>query len=102
MRLEHYDQEKLKREILDLLGKHLDLARHKVFFFDSRMSGGGDEHSDIDVGIEGPGPIPGEIMSDIQEELENLSILYKVEVVDFRRTEKHFEIIAKQRIESIS
>jgi len=102
MRLEHYDQEKLKQEILILLGEHLDLARHKVFFFGSRVAGGGDEHSDIDVGIEGPESLSLDVMLDIQEALENLSTLYKVEVVDFYRAGERFETNAKQHIELIN
>ena len=102
MRLEHYDQVKLKREILNLLSKHLDLDRYKVFFFGSRVNGGGDERSDIDVGIEGSEPVPWNAMVDIKEELEDLSTLYKVEVVDFYRTGERFEMVAKQHIESIN
>lgn len=102
MRLEYYDQEKLKREILNLLGKHLDLDQYEVFFFGSRVSGGGDERSDIDVGIEGPEPVLGNVMLDIKEELENLSTLYKVEVIDFFRAGKNFELVAKQHVELIN
>ena len=102
MRLEHYDQRKLKREILDLLGKHLDLDRYKVFFFGSRVGSGGDERSDIDVGIEGPEPVPGDIMLDIQEALENLPTLYKIELVDFYCPGERFEMVAKQHVELIN
>ncbi len=102
MRLEHYNQEKLKREILDLLGKHLDLGRYKVFFFGSRVSGSGDERSDVDVGIEGPEPIPRDIMLDIQDALEDLSTLYKIEVVDFYRVGERFEMMAKRHMELIN
>ena len=102
MRLEHYDQEKLKREILNLLGKHLDLSRYKVFFFGSRVSGGGDDRADIDVGIEGLEPVPWSAMLDIKEELEDFSTLYKIEVIDFFRAGKNFELIAKQQVELIN
>jgi|SRR3989338_2741574 len=102
MRLEHYDQRKLKREVLDLLGKHLDLDRYKVFFFGSRVNGGGDERSDIDVGIEGREPVPGNIMLDIQAALEGLSTLYKVEAVDFSRAGERFEMMAKRKVELIN
>ena len=102
MRLEYYDQKKLKREILDLLGRHLDLSQYRIFFFGSRVSGGGDERSDIDVGIEGHGPVPRDIMLDIQEALENLSTLYKIELVDFCRAGERFEMVAKQHVESIN
>lgn len=102
MRLEHYDQEKLKREILELLGKHLDLGRYKVFFFGSRVAGGGDERSDIDIGIEGSEPAPLGAMSEINEALENFPTLYKIEAVDFYRAGERFGMIAKQHVESIN
>ncbi len=90
MRLEHYPVEKLKKEILAILAKHLDLSRYRVFFFGSRVAGKGTERSDIDVGIEGPEPIPAAAMLDIQEEIENLPTLYKVEIVDFHRVPPKF------------
>ena len=102
MRLEHYNQEKLKGEILGLIGRHLDLTDYKLFFFGSRTADKGDERSDIDVGIEGREPVPIGVMFDIQDELERLPTLYKVDVVDFHKTSKRFAQLAKQHIELIN
>ncbi len=102
MRLERYDAEKLKKEMLQILGKHLDLSKYRVFFFGSRVSGGGDERSDIDVGIEGLDPIPATAMFAIQEEIENIPTLYKIEIVDFRSVDERFREVALQHIESIN
>ena len=102
MRLEHYPAEKLKREILAIIGRHLDLRHYRVFFFGSRVAGTADERSDIDVGIEGLGPVPTEAWLDIQEEIENLPSLYKVEIVDFRRTADVFRAVALQHTEDVS
>ena len=102
MKIEHYSLDKLKTEILEVLGEHLDLTRYRVFFFGSRVDGTADEHSDVDVGIEGPGPVPTEVWLDVQEEIENLPILHKVEIVDFRRTADVFREVALQHIETIS
>jgi len=49
MRLEHYPIEKLKKEILEIIGKHLDLNKYKIFFFGSRVTGKGNDRSDIDI-----------------------------------------------------
>ena len=38
MRLEYYPLEKLKQEILVILGKHLDISPYQVFFL--RVAGG--------------------------------------------------------------
>jgi len=102
MRLEHYPLEKLKKEILEIVEKHLDLGRYRVFFFGSRVSGKGTERSDIDIGIEGPGPVPAEAMFAIEEEIERIPTLYKIEVVDFRTVAQKFREVALQRVEQIS
>lgn len=102
MRLEHYPVKKLKKEILGILEKHLDLKKFKVFFFGSRVAGKGTDHSDIDIGIEGPEPVPYEFMAQIQEELENLPTLYKIEVVDFHEVSAKFKKVALQQIELLN
>lgn len=101
MRLKHYPIEKLKKEILDIIGKHLDLSQYRVFFFGSRVSGGGNERSDIDIGIEGPRPVPAAAMSEIKEEIENLPTLYKIDIVDFKEVSPEFRQVALQYRESI-
>jgi len=99
MRIEHYPVQKLKTEILDIIGKRLDISKYKVFFFGSRVTGGGNERSDIDIGIEGSEPVPLKIMFEIEEEIEKLPVLYKIEIVDFRKTSPKFQDVAKKHIE---
>ena len=101
MKLEHTSVQKLKAEILEILGKHLDLSRHKVFFFGSRVSGRANASSDIDIGIEGPNPISHKVLSNIEDEINALPILYKIEIVDFKRVSHEFREVALQRIESL-
>ena len=102
MKLEFYPQEKLKKEIRGIVGKYLNLGEYKVFFFGSRVLGKGSERSDIDVGIEGPKEIPSPIFLEIQEEIENLPILYKIDVVDFKRVSLEFKKIALQSTEVVN
>ncbi len=102
MRLEHYPIDKLKKELLEIIGKHLDLSKYKVFFFGSRITGKGDDRSDIDVGIEGPDPIPGSTLSLITEEVENIRTLYTIEIVDFKKVSDDFYNVAKQNIKMIN
>ena len=101
MRLEYYRPDKLKREILEILGKYLDLSKYKVFFFGSRVSGSGDSRSDIDIGIEGS-EIPAYTKLEIEEELENLPILYKIDFVDFNNVSDKFKKVAKEHIEYLN
>ena len=102
MRLEHWPQEKLEQELKTIIGKYLDLSKYKLFFFGSRVTGKGDERSDIDVGIEGPKPVPYRIISQIQEDLEEKPILYSIDIVDFTGASEKFRHIGKQSTEYLS
>ena len=101
MRLEHYPPDKLKKEIRDIMGKYLDLNKYKIFFFGSRVSGGGGERSDIDIGIEGPGEVPLEIIGRMKSDAANLPTLYKIDIIDFTSADASFRDVAKQHIEII-
>jgi len=102
MKLEFYPEEKLKREVLNIAGKYLDLNKYRVFFFGSRITNKGTERSDIDIGIEGPEPLPSGTLSSIEEEIENLPILHKIEIVDFKKVSPDFYEVATQNIEIIN
>ncbi len=102
MRLEHESEKKVKKEVLHIIGKYLDLNVYKVFIFGSRVKDRGDEYSDIDVGIEGPKSIPAATMTYIEEDIENTPFLYKIEVVDFKRVAPDFYNVAKKYIEFIN
>ncbi|PIP32068.1 hypothetical protein COX24_00125 [bacterium (Candidatus Gribaldobacteria) CG23_combo_of_CG06-09_8_20_14_all_37_87_8] len=103
MRLEYYPVEKLKKEILNIVGKHLDLSKYKVFFFGSRVTGKGDDRSDVDVGIEGKEPVPTTAMGAIQEALFNdIETLYKIDLVDFSEVDEKFKQVAKEKVEYLN
>lgn len=102
MKLEYYSEEKLKKNILEIIGKRLDLKKYKVFFFGSRVRGDNFERSDIDVGIEGPEKIEPNIKLDIIEEIEKIPTLYKFDIIDFKEIGDNFITIAKQNIEILN
>lgn len=66
------------------------------------MIGRGTDRSDIDVGIEGPHSIPTKICLKIQDEIEELPTLYKIELVDFSRVAPKFREVALQHTEPIT
>ena len=66
------------------------------------MTGRGTERSDIDLGIEGPEPIPHETLQDIEEKIEALPTLYKIEVVDFHRVPEKFAAVAHRAVEYLA
>lgn len=102
MRIEHYSLPKLKQEITNIISKYLNISEYKIFFFGSRVSGTGNERSDIDIGIEGPLPISPEIKSKIEDDIENLPTLYKIEIVDFKRVTSEFRSVAMKNTEFIN
>jgi len=101
MRLEFYSSNKLKKEILEIIGEYLDLNSYRVFFFGSRVKGDNFPRADIDIGIEGPREIPAEIKLEIEERINNLPTLYKFDIVDFKEVSKKFKEEALKHIEYV-
>ena len=100
MRLENYNQAKFKKNARLIFSKYLDMNKYSVFVFGSRANKAlGREQSDIDIGIEGRRSVPFSKMALIRDEFENLPILYKVDVVDFKFVSKDFREFAKKNIE---
>jgi len=91
VRIEFYPEGRLKKQILEIAGKYLDLNFYKVFFFGSRVKGDNSLYSDIDIGIEGPKEIPVKVKLKIEEELDNLPTLYKFDLVDFKKLSPEFK-----------
>jgi len=101
MNLQHYPVEKLKEDLLAIVGSRLDLAQYRLFYFGSRVTNKGDDHSDIDIGIEGPAPVPAAILDGIREDLINLPTIYKMDLVDFASVSEDFKKVALAKIEVI-
>ena len=101
MKIEFYPEEKLKKEILEIVGKYLDLKKYKVFFFGSRVRGDNFPRADIDIGILGPEPVPAKIKFQIEEELEKIPTLYKFDLVDFREVSEDFKKEVLKNIEYV-
>ncbi len=101
MEIIHYSEENLKKDVLRIIGKYLNLNEYKVFFFGSRVRKNNSPRSDIDIGIEGAKPIPIEIMAKIKEEISNLPVLYQIDIVDFGNASEDFYKVAKKYIEPI-
>lgn len=101
MRLEHHPVEKLKYDLKTICDRYVRTGTYRLFFFGSRVTGKGNEHSDIDVGIEAKKPISFRTMAKIKEDLDDLPILYKIELVDFKMVPEEFRKVALQAIELI-
>ncbi len=101
MRLEHYSEQRLREQVREIIGKYLDLKQYRIFFFGSRVEKTNTPRSDIDLGIEGPEEIPGDVRVKILEELEDLPTLYRFDLVDFKRVEAGFKKEALRSVEYV-
>jgi predicted nucleotidyltransferase len=60
-----------------VIRRHLPDPAYRIFLFGSRASGSAVERSDIDIGIEGPAPLPHAALAAIQDELEEAPTLLR-------------------------
>ena len=81
-----------------VIRRHIPDPCYRVFVFGSRATGPAAERSDIDIGIEGPAPVPRSALAAIHDELEEAPTLYTIDVVDFACVPEKFRRVARQRI----
>ena len=97
MILENFSADALKTLLLVIFKKHLDMTNYRAFFWltSHRIFR---QTSDIDVGLEGPEPIQLSVLEKIKVEIENLPILYKIDIVDFSQVPKEFiQVVNKDK-----
>lgn len=102
MKIKHLPKTQLKIMVRGAVAKYLPLSQYHLFFFGSRARGNANLRSDIDIGIEGKRKIPAGIKLAIEDELENLPFLYKLDLVDFKRVSPTFKKEALKFIEKIN
>jgi uncharacterized protein len=86
------------RYAASVVRRHLPDPAYRVFLFGSRAAGTARDHSDIDIGIEGPAPVPQPTLAVIEDELDEAPTLYTIEIVDFLRVSDAFRQTARERI----
>lgn len=62
--------------------------------FGSRATGTARARSDWDIGVMGPGPVPGHVLEHVRETLEGLPTLHVFEVVDLGSLPPAFRALA--------
>jgi predicted nucleotidyltransferase len=82
----HPDLEEARRIVTEGLAGR----KAKLYLFGSWAQGKATRTSDIDIGVLGDAPMPGWVLSDIAERLEESSILYRVDFVDLASTSEKF------------
>lgn len=102
MQLKHYPVRELTNQVKQIVSEELgDTQPYAIFFFGSRVAGTHTDRSDIDIGIEAAERIPPHIIGEIQEKLDELPMLYSVDVVDFTSVDERFYSLASQEREFI-
>ena len=71
--------------------KHVPKNEFAVFLFGSRAASNSNSLSDIDVGIMGTKPLPTLIMANLDSDLEESIVPFKIDLIDFYQVDKAFK-----------
>lgn len=88
--LDKINEKKVKETIL----RFIDPNKYKAFIFGSRASGSAREFSDLDIGIKGENPVPGNLIVELKGAFEESDLPFRVDVVDFSFIPDNFAQIA--------
>lgn len=89
----------IKQWLKNVLEDNLQGINYRAFIFGSQANLPHLRRSDIDVGILATQDIPVKYFARINDMLEELPMLYKIDLVDFNEVDEKFKDIAMQNIE---
>ena len=79
--------------------KHIPKDEFAVFLFGSRAAGNAKALSDIDVGILGMRPLPSIITADLEFDLEESIVPFKIDLIDFYQVDEVFKAEALSAVQ---
>jgi predicted nucleotidyltransferase len=82
----------------EIVLKHIDVQNYNVFLFGSRAVGNCSKFSDIDIGVMGTKPLDPRIIFEMEYELDESLVPYKVDIVDFFYVDEAFKNMALKKI----
>lgn len=88
----------IKRQLRKVAPK---LKGYRVVLFGSRVTGKAHDRSDFDVGIIGDRPISLRTFYEIEDLLESIETLYKIDLVDLNRAAPALRTEALKAVESL-
>lgn len=95
-------EEQIKGMIANVMRKFsAQLRGHRVVLFGSRASGKAKQRSDFDVGVIGDEPLPVRVFYEIDDMLENLPTLYRIDWVDLNNAAPSLRARALENAEVI-
>ncbi len=90
--------DQIKNQIRPIVKKRLDTNVYDVFIFGSRPGGFSGPYSDVDIGIEGPRPVPTMTIAELKGDFTRSNLPFFVDVVDFSTVSDEFKSIAKRHV----
>lgn len=85
--------EKILKQAAKIVSSEIE-GNYQLFLFGSRAKEIHDEKSDIDIGIFTDSQISGKKWLNIQEKLEQIPTLLKIDLVDFNSVDEEFKKVA--------
>ena len=89
----------IKQWVKEVLESNLNGISYRAFIFGSQANQSDLKRSDIDVGILADNEIPDINMFKISSAIEDLPMLYKIDLVDFKQVSDKFRSVALQNVE---
>lgn len=84
-------ENKIKEEIKNIIHSEKDnLEGFRVFFFGSRVKGKNKERSDFDIGLLGNSRLNLKTFFQLEEKLDSINTLYKIDLVDMHTVSEQF------------
>ena len=85
--------------VKEIVLKKVPLHDYTVFLFGSRATGNNHPMSDIDVGVWGDKPLSIILKLELEHELEESIVPYKIDLIDFFKVNKEFKHYALEKID---
>jgi len=85
--------------VKNIVLKHVPQDEFAVFLFGSRAVGNNKALSDIDVGILGTRPLPYIIKGDLESDLDECIVPFKIDLIDFYQVNEVFKNEALSTVE---
>jgi predicted nucleotidyltransferase len=92
-------RDQIKKWLKVTLAEHLDGVNYRAFIFGSQANRDALVRSDIDVGILADGRISAINLHKITNAIENLPMLYNIDLVDFSDVDDQFKSVALKNVE---
>ena len=94
-------RQQILQMIKEVLDKNLYGTSYHAFIFGSQANKTVLKRSDIDIGITSDDTITSLQLSSIYADIEELPMLYKIDLVDFREVDDTFKSVALKNVEML-